>query len=216
MIPIARSFVGWVEISKLIPRHLTLDVQSKMTTGRAYHDLCHVGGIWKTSLNFVMAPDYKIMYAAVFHDYEYNIKAVKGENEMASNRAWLEFANSHKISSEVIEDVSDMILSTIDHSEAKTSNGRWFCDLDLSGLASDWDTFAFITTLIRKEHHELDDNSFWTGRDNFLSHMLRQPRIFRSSRSPSGWETRARRNIKKALDMGPDILERPMAPTTIA
>lgn len=213
MIPVARSFTGWIDITKLIPRHLILDVQAKMTTGRAYHDLCHVGGIWKTSLGFNTAPDYRVMYAAIFHDYEYDPLAPKGRNEMESNRAWMEFANSHRITSEVIEAVSDMILATADHSSAQSSLARWFCDLDLAGLASDWDIFAFTTTLLRKEYAAVDDIKFWLGRNDFLANMLNQPKIFRSGMIPSTWENKARRNLKKALDMGPDILERSMVPT---
>ncbi len=215
-VPIRRCKVGWEKVLDGLSRVdglLVSDVVTGMQgAGRHYHDHLHVGGIWATWVGPLGGNplDVALLLADAFHDIVYDASAPPGWNEEQSAKRLLVRAAAFVNDSMTLRSVSEavlMILGSKDHLHAGDDivdtalrrRVRLFCDLDLSGMATDREGFDESTRLIRDEYPHVSDDAFAAGRRAFFETYLAAPKIFRSGLVPDSWEARARENIARAL-----------------
>jgi predicted metal-dependent HD superfamily phosphohydrolase len=190
---------GWVRIAKILPKDILNDVALQiLKPNRHYHDVLHIGAIWDTYVRLTgQEVNPSFMYAAVFHDYIYDVRNPKKHNEFLSNFHFCMNIPKTGLDEESSKNVSLMILATSDHWDCTTEMEKLFCDIDLAcGLAVDYDDFEHNSMMIKLEHDGIDDEVYMSGRNVFLRGVLEKRRIFRSMSAPKSWEQRVRDNIK--------------------
>ncbi len=163
---------------------------------RFYHTLTHLMSM------FALLDDYKdnctntsaISLAILFHDIIYD--PTSKENEIESVKVFKDFCNDVQLNGVLENNVTDMILSTIDHNPLTLDPDLLlFLDLDLSILAStDYTTYS---TNIRKEYSHVDESIYKSKRIQVLQHFIKREKLFFVL---GGLEMNARLNIKQEID----------------
>ena len=180
---------------------------------RVYHTLSHIydilQGIELAQRFYSLSEfDVQILHTVTwYHDVVYDPQAPPGENENKSANLFMnlyseEYSTSTDINyfSPVIADmITEIIQGTINHTivsddtfwdGSATFLGVLFFDLDLRGMATDYDENA---KLVRQEFSHLSDVEWNHGRRKFLESMLDRP-IFHTSLF-GALESVAKRNI---------------------
>ena len=104
---------------------------------RHYHTLEHLAHCLR---ELDIAKDHVVEFSATemaiwFHDIIYQPQSKKGENETQSNELFIEWHNSTSNDDKEQQEVSQIILATIDHKPvADCPKSELFLDLDLSVL----------------------------------------------------------------------------------
>jgi predicted metal-dependent HD superfamily phosphohydrolase len=198
--PVPRSLPGFGEVLARLPAPMAAQVGAAYRApSRHYHDAGHIGGLWRTWTALGLGPgDPAFLLAIAYHDLVYRAEAAPGQNERDSAASLLA-ATQH---APAARQAAGMILATADHLSAEPVDQRLFCDLDLSGLAADWEEFLDGSLRVRAEYPHLDAASFWQGRRRFWQRLLAAPAIFRSGCMPASWEASARANLQRQLQGG--------------
>ncbi|MCK8783735.1 hypothetical protein M0638_04975 [Roseomonas sp. NAR14] len=195
------SLEHWNDLLERLEPGMRDEVRAAMTApDRHYHDARHIGAIWQMHLETGGDPgDQAVLWAAAYHDLILLPGAPRGENEEASARAFERTASRLRLDPALTARAARMIRATGDHLAAEGEDETRFCDLDLAGMASDWECFCENTRRLRREHPAASDAEFRDGRRRFLIGLDRAPRLFRSPRTPASWEPAARANIARDI-----------------
>lgn len=166
---------------------------------RHYHNWDHIQFMLR---NFeTIAPElltgHGIM-AIIYHDVCYDPKAAKGVNESASA---MKFNSdfSDRYNDEFKENVSQIILGTIDHVPTGRLDFDVVFDLDLLGLGWDKETFDRNSVDIRKEYAHVTDEQWNIGRTAFFEKMLSRGWIYRT-KPFAKFEQAARDNMQREIN----------------
>jgi predicted metal-dependent HD superfamily phosphohydrolase len=172
---------------------------------RHYHNMSHVADL--LMLLPEMVAEYRdqikhmdeLVQAVIWHDETYVPGAQ--HNEAISARQAVR-ANPH-LNGEVIRNI---VMATRHTGEPlATIEEQIMVDIDLHGLALDFETFTANTDAIRLEYGAVSDEDWKAGRGAFYRAMLARPRIYYTDLYHSRLEKRARVN----LQMGLEVLDRP-------
>ena len=102
---------------------------------RYYHNYFHIKRLLAEYSTYQPIADPVIEQAIWFHDIIYQPQSKKGDNETQSNELYIEWHNSTSNDDKEQQEVSQIILATIDHKPvADCPKCELFLDLDLSVL----------------------------------------------------------------------------------
>ncbi len=169
---------------------------------RGYHDAEHLDELMALARQHTPDLDEAEQLALLFHDAVYVPGAGHGENERLS--ALLMRATVAHLDLPAVDiDTAHRIVESTSHAEPPPPEAARICDLDLWRLAAPWDAFMRHSRGIRHEYLHLytDEEAFWTARHSFFRAMLAKPRIFATPYFRDRFETAARANIQRALDV---------------
>ena len=136
--------------------------------------------------------------AVWFHDVIYEIDG--SENEIKSADFFRE-QSDQMMTPEFRQEVCDMILTTMHNKNVPRGDACYVVDVDLSSLGMPWESFKKDSDDIRKERISLSDKEFLASQRPFLQALLDRPRIFFTDFYGNLYESHARANIQRQLDM---------------
>jgi predicted metal-dependent HD superfamily phosphohydrolase len=142
-----------------------------------------------------------LQFAIWYHDVIYN--SLKSDNEFKSAEFARKRLEKLKIDSNCIENCANLIISTKKHQILNTQNqdNAYLLDWDLAILGTTWEMYELYTQKIRKEYSMYPDFMYKKGRKKVLQHFLERPRIYYTEKYHDLWETNARKNIQKELNL---------------
>lgn len=195
------------QIARLLNRTTSQDVFDELWEiynhpSRAYHDIDHIYDMiakLKESEHLIQSPlgSANLLMAIWFHDVVYD--PLRDDNEQKSSEFLME-----KMAPFILEEnlkwISKAILATTDHKPNKNADIQLLLDLDLSRLGEHWDAFQYYSEQLRKEYIDVPDYDFCKNRMEFLTKLLKRPRIYGTDHWYNQLEISAQNNIKKAIE----------------
>jgi len=182
-----------------IQKHWTDLEKSYSQKSRHYHNLSHLKEMIEcfNTYNSKLHYPNEVLFAIFYHDYIYN--STKKDNELKS----AEFAVKILKNNQNLDKkrIFDMILATKDHQCNDNQDEKWLIDFDLKILAKDWDDYKIYFQQIRKEYSIYPDFLYNPGRKKALEHFLEHDFIFQTEEFRSQYETKARTNIQKEIEL---------------
>jgi len=133
-----------------------------------------------------------------FHDAIYDPGASDNESRSA------DYFSSHaanRLPRETIARVTNCILSTTHKSLPEDNYSKFVVDVDLSGFGQNWEGFSRDGENVRKETAHLSLDKYIAGQTRFMGKLLNRDRIFSTEYFNSRYESIARDNIKKQLEL---------------
>lgn len=168
---------------------------------RFYHNLDHL----HTLVN-VLAMARKrfsnwdaVVFAIFYHDFVY--KATNTDNEEQSAKVARKTLSTLGVPENTIGRCEQIILATKTHDTIDNWDVNSFLDADLSVLGMSWEIYSTYAANVRKEYSIYPDFMYNPGRKKVLKHFLEMPRIFKTSFFYRFYETQARVNILKEIEL---------------
>jgi predicted metal-dependent HD superfamily phosphohydrolase len=168
---------------------------------RHYHTLQHLDnllaqltGIKKEISNWEI-----VLFTLYYHDIVYN--PIKSDNEEKSAELAEKRMKQISVSKEDIELCKNQILATKAHLPSADNDTNYFTDADLSVLGQDWESYSAYYKNVRKEYSLYPDFVYNPGRKKVLKHFLAMDRIFKTDYFYSKFETQAKENLQKEIDL---------------
>lgn len=93
------------------------------------------------------------------------------------------------------------VLATKKHETSTDNDTNYFTDADLSVLGQSWETYEAYYKNVRKEYSIYPDIIYKPGRKKVLQHFLSMERIFKTDHFFTAFETRAKENLQRELDI---------------
>lgn len=152
---------------------LELDYRQK---GRYYHDLNHIDDCLNKADALGLNPH--CVLALFYHDAVYT--PGNKDNEQQSADLFEMDAAELGCAKDDTEFVSNLILATKYTKSPANEAEALVMDIDMSGLAANWETFKTNDANIRKEYGKYTDEEWKAGRTAFLKGLLAKPQIFYS------------------------------------
>jgi predicted metal-dependent HD superfamily phosphohydrolase len=168
---------------------------------RFYHNLDHLRSMIH-ELEEVKAEIYDydaILFSVFYHDIVYS--ASSKENEEKSAEIARQRLAQLGLSDDFITKVETQILATKKHERSGVPDINYLLDADLSVLGRDWETYSRYITQIRKEYSIYPDLLYKPGRKKVLNHFLGFDEIFKTGHFKKKYESQARENIKKEIEL---------------
>ena len=176
-------------------------VNTYSNSARHYHNLNHIQDI----LYLIEEVQYQsdrfavIQLSAWFHDYIYDSQAQ--DNELRSAVYAEKILNMLNISSEIIQQVKQIILSTKKHHPLIDSiDNLIFLDADLSILGASPDKYLKYAQAIRQEYSHLSNSNYQQGRKKVLINFLARDRIYYMDYFYRKLESSARDNLQAEIN----------------
>lgn len=137
----------------------------------------------------------KVELAILFHDIIYDVSYSPGINELLSAEFFKQFGVVCDINKDIINEISELIMSTTHTQELTTLNKKIICDLDLLGLSGPvyWTNREKVLT---EYTQEFTSEEFLEGRLKFLNWMLDKETIFHTGFFQKYFEEGARINLE--------------------
>lgn len=188
-------------VDSAIARKTFLDIANLYSSpNRFYHNLDHVSQVLQVIellRSLALEPD-TIAFAAWFHDVIYDAKSNDNEEKSAEYAASL--LNYFKLSSKLINSVTNLILKTKTHRYPDNDiDSQILMDADLSILGADVSNYRRYSQAIRQEYSWVSDESYQVGRLKFLQNILQRPRIYLTDTMFATLEINARGNIQTEI-----------------
>lgn len=190
-----------VDNSSIVKEGLRQLVARYSETHRHYHTLHHVNACLEQLnevVDYIVDP-FNIESAIWFHDVIYDPK--RDDNEDMSAKYAKASLESIGLSSNVIAQIEHLILLTKHPSNPITSDEKYLIDIDLSTLAANEELYDSYELSIRKEYAFVPDLLYKAGRKKILNAFSNLDRIYRTDYFYEKYESRARKNIDRALLM---------------
>jgi len=167
---------------------------------RYYHTLHHVDTCLKLldEVDGLVSDLFSVETAIWFHDVIYD--PLRSDNEVMSAAYAKRFLESMKIPDHKIAKIERLILLTKHPSDPLTEDEKYLIDIDLSILGSEVALYDQYENWIRQEHAHVSDDVFRKGRGEVLHFFLVQEYIYHTDYFRRKLESRARKNINRALD----------------
>jgi len=168
---------------------------------RAYHTARHISAC----LKLLDQPDVRevathldeVEAALWFHDAVYDTRAT--DNEARSADLAREHLSAAGVASAKIERIAGHVMATRSH-QSDSVDGQLVIDIDLSILAADDAGFARYEDEIRREYAWVEASAYEAGRRAVLQSFADRPALFATPSLQMRFETRARANLRRALD----------------
>ena len=188
------KFAQWQNEAMLQP------LSAYLGADRHYHDIGHVSDCLRqlTEMNQIYGDQIRyreeLIVATIYHDCVYDPRAKDNESQSA-DAALAAYPN---LNARVLRAI---IMATLHTGEVLDSiEEKIMVDVDLFGLALEFNDFQASTEKIRREYSMFDDQEFRRGRCAFLSAMLKRPRIYSTALYFDRYEARARENLRRSLE----------------
>jgi len=170
---------------------------------RKYHNLKHIQNCLDelSSVRQLCEDADAVETALWFHDVVYDTDFSDNEEKSA------DFAFEQLINGgadiKFAQKVKDLILATKHNKKQTVIDFQLTVDIDLTSLAIPFDEFTRNTDLIGLEYGKIPPEKFKQGRVIFLKNMLPpvRERIYFSQYFFDKYETKARENLKKSIEM---------------
>jgi len=185
-------------------RHLFYEIKKQYALKiRHYHNLSHVHNMLVQAQEIMtLINDYDAFrYAIWYHDIIY--KPTRKDNEQKSAEMAKKRLKSLNFDEKRLEIVEKLINSTKTHEVILTKNldNSYLLDIDLSILGTDWETYKTYVGNIRKEYAIYPNFMYKKGRKKVLEHFLERPYLFYTEKYKSQFETQARKNLKREMNL---------------
>lgn len=192
---------NYTDNSRLI-NELWIEVEENYSNKkRYYHTLQHLHHLliqlievknemqnWETSL-----------FTLYYHDIIYN--SLKSDNEEKSAELAEKRMSQIEVSIDKIELCKKQILATKSHVRSAENDTNYFTDADLSVLGQPWDIYTMYYKNVRKEYSIYPSLVYNSGRKKVLNHFLSMNRIFKTDFFYNKFETQAKQNLQKELEL---------------
>jgi len=132
-----------------------------------------------------------------FHDAVYDPAA--GDNEERSAELAKSCLAEARVSGDIAEIVSRLILATKKHEDGADPDVSLMIDVDLSILGREPNRFLEYEEGIRREYSWVPSFLFTSKRNEILEGFLARERIFRTAWFYEKYEAAARRNLESSL-----------------
>jgi predicted metal-dependent HD superfamily phosphohydrolase len=144
-----------------------------------------------------------LLLALFFHDYVYDVVSymTDNDNEDKSAEAAKEFLQSINYPAEKIERVVQHILATKKHEVNADADTNFLTDADLSIWGQPWELYSIYMRNVREEYAVYPDNIFNAGRVKFLKTALQMERIFKTDHFSRLYDTAAKENLNRELEI---------------
>jgi predicted metal-dependent HD superfamily phosphohydrolase len=140
-----------------------------------------------------------ILFTLFYHDVIYNSEGLDNEEKSA------ELAEVRMkqilVDDETIALCKKHILATKSHQKSEDSDTNYFTDADLSVLGQAWDIYSLYANNVRKEYSIYPDSVYNSGRIKVLLHFLSFERIFKTDFFYKKFETQAKQNLQREIEM---------------
>ncbi|WP_294282596.1 hypothetical protein [uncultured Chryseobacterium sp.] len=180
---------------------LWAELEKKYTEkGRHYHNLAHLESMFAEldTVKDKIADFSTVSFSVFYHDAVYDATSKKNE-EKSAEMAVLRL-DKLGLSPNVLQKVSDQILSTKAHHESVDRDTDYLLDADLSVLGKSFETYMEYTKKIRKEYSIYPDFMYKPGRKKVLQHFLELKSIFKTNEFRDRYEVTARENIRGEIE----------------
>jgi pantetheine-phosphate adenylyltransferase len=175
-------------------------IYNAYSTGRAYHNMTHVGECLK-NLDLVrdkLENPLAVEFALWFHDVVYDTRSQ--ENEQKSAELAVEMAMGAGLSRDFAERVRELILATKHRNAPVDDNDtKYMLDIDLSILGQPPDIFDKYDREIAAEFWWVPRKPFNAERANVLAEFGERKQLFRTQFFSDRYEEKAKSNIKRTV-----------------
>ncbi len=193
----------YIEDQEIVDRFWQDIVSSYLKKSRHYHNLSHIHDmlVEAKSIETSIVNFDDLRFAIWYHDVVY--EATRNDNEKRSAVFAKKCLKSSNVEEKRLKNIEKLIVSTQKHQilVAKNDDNAYLLDLDLSILGTDWDTYEKYTQDIRKEYIIYPNFIYKKGRKKVLHHFLERETLFFSTYFKNRFETQARTNIKREIDL---------------
>lgn len=201
---------AWEKLCKdlLIPSDTTNSIWSIVKTKygealRSYHTLEHIHNLFCIfeSHKLKITDSHAVKLAIIFHDIIYDPKSKCNEVESAELFSVL---LQDYLDINLMGKVNSYIMETINHNPINSTDQdlQYFIDFDMSILGSERKDYELYTMKIRKEYSHVDDETFRSGRANFLKNTLKnENQIFSTHEFQMKMEQKARDNMEWEMNI---------------
>ena len=167
---------------------------------RHYHNLCHLGHLVREleTVRDAVSDWNLLLLAAAYHDIVYD--TARPDNEEASAiRAGTDLLQW--IDAPRLQNLQDIILATKHHERSPDPDTNLFCDADLAILGAPADVYTRYAAQIRAEYGRYPDALYNPGRAAVLRKLLDEPSLFKTASFQERFETAARANLRRELEL---------------
>ena len=169
---------------------------------RFYHTMEHVQDLMIKRYQWMategLSPCESTLFAIILHDYVY--EAVRSDNEFRSAYWAGIWMTRLGLSTSLISQVNDMIMSTEKHVPIRDDfETRMFLDLDLSILGSSPKVYDRYASNIRLEYAFVPSVDYYKRRNEILTRFLEKPSIYMTDYAREQWECQARVNLQNEI-----------------
>jgi len=167
---------------------------------RRYHTAAHINACLRhldAHRDMAARPDL-IEIAIWFHDAIY--KPFSKTNEIDSAKMAVDFLDGQLPDAE-IDAVQSMIELTQSHGHTTDPDTALMLDIDLSILAAPEPIYDQYVRDVRREYRWVPGPIFRKGRAKMLRHFLGMDIIYKTTALRADWETKARVNMARELEM---------------
>jgi predicted metal-dependent HD superfamily phosphohydrolase len=168
---------------------------------RYYHTLDHLTNLLTQLMEVKdLIHDWQtLLFTLYYHDIIYN--PVRSDNEEKSARLAEERMQQIGVPYDQIRICKDQILATKSHIHSEDADTNYFTDADLSILGQPWQEYSRYYKSIRKEFSIYPDAVYDGGRKKVLLHFLGMNRIFKTDYFFKKFETKAKHNLAKEVQL---------------
>jgi predicted metal-dependent HD superfamily phosphohydrolase len=171
---------------------------------RGYHGLMHIAKMTELAKMCNVTLSDTQLLDIFFHDVVYIPGAT--DNEEKSAQFAIKFLTGQPdIDKQTISKVSQIILDTKDH-KPTIEESKAVIDLDLAGLAMDWDIYIENFNAIQWEYKSLSDVEFAKGRIKFINEYINRPNIFVGPLGIGDMDKYAKQNLQKEKEIMEKII----------
>ena len=167
--------------------------------GRAYHNELHVLDCLQLLDEYrELAEDATaVEFALFYHDLSYNPRS--SDNEQRSAELAADFLHPHAPA--LAQSVAQLILATRHASPPSTTDEALICDIDLSILGSDRQTFDQYRMNIRMEYNWISHEEFGKGRRKVVAGFLARDPLYHTPALRKRFQPSARKNLTRELKL---------------
>ena len=161
----------------------------------AYHNLQHIADCLRKfrAAQHLAEDPVAIELALWFHDIVYDPKAPDNEEQSAHVAAKFLLDSPHT------SKVTELILDTSHRGEPQSNDGKLICDIDLSILGSDPESYRAYAEAIRKEYSWVSSADYTLGRSKVLQNFLNRENLYSVPHFQDRYEQQARSNLSQEL-----------------
>lgn len=200
------SLVKKYNSDALLPTQLWAHIETSYSGAeRFFHNLSHLQqmlAVLKPVQPLIKEWD-TMVFALIYHDVVYDVVRYVTENDNEEQSADQAIAALRTIGfpEEKILLCRQHILATKAHRLSDDSDRNFLIDADLSILGQPWEEYETYMKAIRKEYEIYPDSIYNAGRMNVLKNFLRAKRLFKTEPFYEQWESPAKENIERELEI---------------
>lgn len=168
---------------------------------RHYHNLAHLENllIELIEVKYLVSNWDTILFTLFYHDIVYDVR--KNNNEEKSAELAAERLKQMNVPPNQVMFCQEQIMATQSHALSPDKDTNLFTDADLSILGKEWSVYEQYIGQVRKEYSIYPNFLYKPGRRKVLQYFLGMERIFKTDYFFKKYETRARENLGREIDL---------------